>query len=80
MRLRMTVLTVVFLGVAALPPADGRGHHGGFSRHHTMNEESDQRGRSASDQRHANDDYVKAAEQEEDKLLSTKIKSICSGC
>ena len=34
----------------------------------------------AGDQRHANDDYVKAAADEEDKLLDSKIKSICRGC
>jgi len=37
-------------------------------------------GNLASDQRHANDDYVKAAAEEEDKLLDSKIKSICRGC
>jgi len=34
----------------------------------------------AGDRRHGNDAYVKAAAEEEDKLLNTKIKSICRGC
>jgi hypothetical protein len=34
----------------------------------------------ASDQRHANDGYVKAASDEENRLLNTKIKKICRGC
>lgn len=34
----------------------------------------------AGDQQHANDTYVNAASEEEDKLLDTKIKSICHGC
>jgi hypothetical protein len=34
----------------------------------------------ADDRRHGNDAYVKAASDERDKLLNTKIKSICRGC
>jgi len=34
----------------------------------------------ASDARHANDDRVKAAFEEEDRLLNSRIKSICRGC
>jgi hypothetical protein len=34
----------------------------------------------AGDQRHANDEYVKAASKEEDKLLDSKIESVCRGC
>jgi hypothetical protein len=34
----------------------------------------------ASDARHANDDHVKAASEEEDRLLNSRIKSICRGC
>jgi len=30
--------------------------------------------------RHGNDTYAKAASEETDKLLKTKIKSICRGC
>jgi hypothetical protein len=34
----------------------------------------------AGDPRHADDDHVKAASQEEDRLLDTRIKGICRGC
>jgi hypothetical protein len=34
----------------------------------------------ASDARHANDDQVKAASEEEDRPLNSRIKSICRGC
>ena len=87
MRSRTTIVTVLLLGLAAsLPPADARGgHHGRFHGHHGMgdsgiNEASRSGGAFASDQRHANDDYVNAAAEEEDKLLDNKIKSICRGC
>ena len=32
------------------------------------------------DRRHGNDAYAKAASEESDELLKTKIKSICRGC
>jgi len=34
----------------------------------------------ADDHRHANDAYTKAASDERDKLLDTRIKSICRSC
>jgi hypothetical protein len=85
MRLRMTVLSALaLLGlIAALPQADARsGHHGGIGGHHGTGGGGGPRGSGAfaGDQRHANDDYVKAAAEEEDKLLDSKIKSICRGC
>jgi hypothetical protein len=30
--------------------------------------------------RHGNDDYVKAASAERDRLLNTQLKNICRGC
>jgi hypothetical protein len=76
MRLEMTIVTVVLLGlVASLPAAEARGHHGGIHGRHGMGG-----GAFAKDHRHPNDDYVKAAAEEEDKLLDSKIKSICRGC
>ncbi|HWL20407.1 MAG TPA: hypothetical protein VNS33_12105 [Bradyrhizobium sp.] len=48
----------------------GRGGHGVHGAHFT----SDRR------HRHGNDAYAKAASEETDKLLKTKIKSICRGC
>jgi hypothetical protein len=83
MRLGMTIGTLALLGlVASLPTADARGHQRGLHGHHGMSGSSGEasRGTFAGDQRHANDDYVKAAAEEEDKLLDSKIKSICRGC
>lgn len=77
MRSGMKIAILALLGfVAVLPQADAArgGHHGGFGGHHGMG------GTFAGDQRHANDDYVKAAAEEEDKLLDSQIKSICRGC
>ena len=36
--------------------------------------------RSAGGCRRGNDSYIKAASDDRDKLLDTKIKSICHGC
>jgi hypothetical protein len=87
MQIRPTGLTIaLLLGlIAALPPAAARsGRHGGSGGHHGIaggpGSSTRHSGAFAGDQRHANDDYVKAAAQEEDKLLDTKIKSICRGC
>jgi hypothetical protein len=69
------------LGVAVLTAsilsADARGGHGpgraigGHGRHGTA---------FAGDRRHGNDAHIKAASDERDKLLDTKLKSICRGC
>jgi hypothetical protein len=87
MRIRPTGLTLALvLGlIAALPTvAAHSGRHGESGGHHGMADGpgsgTRHSGAVASDQRHSNDDYVKAAAQEEDKLLDTKIKSICRGC
>ena len=34
----------------------------------------------AGDRHHGNDSYIKAASDERDKLLTTKLKSVCRGC
>ncbi len=87
MRMGMTIVGIALLGLAgSLHPAPARsGHHGGFGGHRgagggLRGSAMRSGGALASDQRHANDDYVKAASQEEDKLLDSKIKSICNGC
>jgi len=84
MRLGMTIVTLAVVGLVAGQPADARGrHHGGSGGQHGMADESGEASRGgnfAGDQRRANDDYVKAAAKEEDKLLDSKIKSICRGC
>jgi hypothetical protein len=85
MWIRTAVLTAVILGlVPTRPPAAARGgHHGGFGGHHGMRggfSGGTHGDGLAGDQRHANNEYVKAASKEEDKLLDSKIKSICHGC
>ena len=52
-----------------MSPADARGGHG-FGGHG---------GEFAGGYRHGNDSYVKAASDEREKLLETKLKSICRG-
>jgi hypothetical protein len=77
------VLITIALATSMAPAAargGGHGFHrgGGFSGHgaHLAGGGRD----FAGDRRHADDPYVKAAEQENDKLLATKLKSICRGC
>ena len=72
------------IGLAALAAscahaADARGSHGlnhglGGGMHGAGG------GQLAGDRRYGNDTYAKAASDERDRLLNTKIKSICRGC
>jgi hypothetical protein len=69
-------LGAALLAVSALP-ADARGGHGfdrGFGGRGVHGAGF------AADRRHANDAYTRAASDERDKLLDTRIKSICRGC
>jgi hypothetical protein len=76
---RLVVATL--MGAALLAtladPADARGVHGlvrgssGDGLHGAP---------LAGGRRHGNDSYVKAASDERDRLLTTKLKSICRGC
>jgi hypothetical protein len=89
----MMVSKDVVVGLVAIAvlssavPAEARGGHG-FGGHfgsHGLGHHFGGHGMAggeafASDHRHGNDDYVKAAADEEDKLLNSKIKSICRGC
>jgi len=62
---------------APTPPAEARGGHAfgrGFAGRGMHGASF------ASDRRHGNDAYIKAASEERDKLLNNKIKSICRGC
>jgi hypothetical protein len=59
-------------------PAEARGGHG--PHHGSLAHHGQGGGAFASDRRHGNDTYVNEATQEEDKVLDTKIKSICRGC
>ena len=68
-----TVLTWIFIWIFLTVftlPADARGGHG-FSKHDAE---------FAGGRRRGNDSYVKAALDEREKLLNTKLKSICRGC
>ena len=73
--------SILILSMAIAASADARGAHGfhhGSSDHERHG--ADGGGLSAGDRHHGNDAYAKAASEEEDKLLNTKIKSICRGC
>jgi hypothetical protein len=65
----------ILIGFAASAQARGGGGHA-----HEAAEWSEHGARSGGGRRHGNDNYMKAASQERDKLLSTKLKSICRGC
>ncbi|MCC8970655.1 hypothetical protein H8B01_09310, partial [Bradyrhizobium sp. Cham227] len=52
------------------------GHGGG----HAMHGGANGAGGFAEDRRHGNDAFTKAASDEEDRLLNSKLKSICRGC
>ncbi len=76
-----SAVVVAILGTALLMalthPADARGVHGfgrSFGGHGTFGAPL------AGGRRHGNDTYIKAASDERDKLLMTKLKSICRGC
>jgi hypothetical protein len=72
--------SILILSIAVAAPAEARGGHGfhhGFG-HHGWNGADD--GSFAGNRRRGNDAYAKAASEEEDKLLNTRIKSICRGC
>ncbi|WP_050420818.1 hypothetical protein [Bradyrhizobium tropiciagri] len=79
MRTITTVGLLLMLLGAAMPPTDARGH--GHSRLHGIHAGGVHRGGGlASDKRHGDDAYSKAASDEEDRLLNTRLKSICRGC
>jgi hypothetical protein len=69
-------LGLAFLTASPLP-ADARGMHGlgrSFGGHGMHGPQF------SGDRRHGNDAYIKASSDERDKLLTTKLKSICHGC
>jgi hypothetical protein len=80
-RVAQSTLVVVSLATVVLTSltfsADARGVHGfgrgfgGGSMHGAQ---------FAGDRRHGNDAYTDAASDETDKLLNSKLKSICRGC
>jgi hypothetical protein len=71
------VAALMALLTASTLPADARGTHGmkgEFGGHGAHGAEF------TGGHRHGNDSYVKAASDEREKLLTTKLKSICRGC
>jgi hypothetical protein len=80
-RLIAAVGSILILSMATAAPAEARAGHGfhhGLGGHEMHG--SDGGGSFAGNRHHGDDAYVKAASDEEDKLLNTKIKSICRGC
>jgi hypothetical protein len=80
-RVIATAGSILILSMAIAASAEARGAHGshhGFGGHEMHG--ADSGGSFAGDHRHGNDAYVKAASEEEDRLLNTRIKSICRGC
>jgi hypothetical protein len=79
-RMAQFAVVAATLGLAFLTStfsADARGIHGigrDFGGHGTRGPQF------SGDRRHGNDAYIKAASDERDKLLTTKLKSICRGC
>jgi hypothetical protein len=68
----ITLSCALFL-IALAAPADARGG-GGYNRGNVGDEHL------AGRRRRGNNAYMKAASEERDKLLNTKLKSICRGC
>jgi hypothetical protein len=71
-----SLVTTFLAGLPQAAQARGGGHGfaGGFSAHGRHGPQF------AGGHRHGNDEYVKAASDERDRLLTAKIKSICRGC
>jgi len=71
------MLTLLF-ALAAPSLADARSGHG---RHRTLHSAATTTGQAAVARgHHANDEHVRAASEEIDKVLDSKIKNICRGC
>ena len=73
----MIAVAALTLLAASTLSAHARGGHGfahEFAGHGAHGEPF------AGGRRHGNDSYIKAASEEREKLLDTKLKSICRGC
>jgi hypothetical protein len=71
-------LAVAVLGVSLLP-AEARGGHG-FGGHHGLGGHGMHGPQLAGGRGHGSDAYTQAVSNERDKLLDSKLKSICRGC
>jgi len=74
------LILALLLALAAPSLAEARGSHG-HGRHpgpHTAATTTGQAGLARG--RYANDEHVRAASEEIDKVLDGKIKNICRGC
>ncbi|MEN3346647.1 MAG: hypothetical protein V7632_282 [Bradyrhizobium sp.] len=83
MRTITTMGLILAMLAISLPAADARGGHGfgrGGGGLHMHGMHVGGAGGFATDRRHADDPYTKAASDEEDRLLNQKLKSICRGC
>lgn len=69
----VVIAVALVVPVLAALPAEARGGHG-FGERGAHGSEF------AGGRRRGNDNYVKAASQEREKLLNTKLKGICRGC
>jgi hypothetical protein len=78
-RVITAVASILILSIAVAAPAEARGGHGFHHGHSGHDRHGGDGGGSFAGNRR-DDAYAKAASEEEDKLLNTKIKSICSGC
>jgi hypothetical protein len=80
-------LVVALLG-SSLLPAEARGGHGfgrgrgghGLGRHGFLGGHGMHGAQLAGARGHGNDAYTQAVSDERDKLLDSKLKSICRGC
>jgi hypothetical protein len=80
-RVITAVGSILILSTAVTAPAEARGAHGVHHEHRSHERHaSEGSGPFAGDRHHGNDAYAKATSEEEDKLLNTRIKSICCGC
>ncbi|MES5482935.1 hypothetical protein QMZ05_09275 [Bradyrhizobium sp. INPA03-11B] len=80
MRTITTVGLLLTLLAAAMPPVDARSCHGHGGLHGVHAGGAHRGGGLASGKRHGDDAYTKASSDEEDRLLNTRLKSICRGC
>jgi len=71
----IAVVTIAAVLATLVASAEARGGGHGFGRGLFRHGEH-----FAGDSRHGNDAYIKAASDERDKLLTSKLKSICRGC